>query len=70
MGPRRFQRGYRCAHVGSVNVDVASMGPRRFQRGYVAMPAIGSGDVKALQWGHAVSSVDTQTHRERNRPQR
>ena len=37
----------------------ASMGPRRFQRGYLdtIMRAVRSGTL--LQWGHAVSSVDT-----------
>ena len=35
------------------------MGPRRFQRGYSSKSGRSSGSPPKLQWGHAVSSVDT-----------
>ena len=38
------------------------MGPRRFQRGYYVLPLHAFPGLLWLQWGHAVSSVDTLHH--------
>ena len=58
MGPCPFRHGYVCA--GSIRgwYTAASMGPCPFRHGYAMCCAMSLG-VFLLQWGHALSGMDT-----------
>ena len=59
MGPCPFRHGYQHTVRRSRRSDGASMGPCPFRHGYAAVAAYGRLAVTTLQWGHALSGMDT-----------
>ena len=58
MGPCPFRHGYVVLPVVSVMVMTASMGPCPFRHGYHGQLSFHR-HINMLQWGHALSGMDT-----------
>src|SRR6266705_20746 len=61
MGPLVFTRGNVRVKLNRGQEKNASMGPRVFTRGNSGLWRYESGEINALQWGHASSRVETST---------
>ena len=59
MGPCPFRHGYTAICRDARRLGVASMGPCPFRHGYVKRMDAADGPDVLLQWGHALSGMDT-----------
>ena len=59
MGPCPFRHGYLDPLRHLITVTLASMGPCPFRHGYLAISIFTGERNRRLQWGHALSGMDT-----------
>jgi len=62
MGPRSFKRGNMSTSAPRTTAPTASMGPRSFKRGNLSELGVIGVQGYELQWGHALSSVETRVN--------
>ena len=70
MGPCPFRHGYVLAVLEILQSVPASMGPCPFRHGYISKCSPICMPLESLQWGHALSGMDTSLPRQRNHPVR